>query len=70
MFEGFDDLVALRGGRGDFEHQLPDRVAAVGEVVDDAAQRSAWVSKTKTRRDKLTADQLAALAQLGVDWAG
>lgn len=28
-----------------------------------------WVSNTKSRRDKLTADQLAALAQLGADWA-
>ncbi|MFG2489122.1 hypothetical protein ACGFSI_41090 [Streptomyces virginiae] len=26
-------------------------------------------STTKSRRDKLTADQLAALAKLGVDWA-
>lgn len=26
-------------GRGDFEHQLPDRARAGGEVVDDAAQR-------------------------------
>ncbi|MFE6855316.1 helicase associated domain-containing protein, partial [Streptomyces sp. NPDC057674] len=29
-----------------------------------------WVSNTKSRRDKLTADQLAALAALGMDWAG
>ncbi|MEV8118564.1 helicase [Streptomyces xiamenensis] len=28
-----------------------------------------WVSNTKSRRDKLTADQLAALTKLGVDWA-
>ncbi|RPK27537.1 hypothetical protein EES37_36585 [Streptomyces sp. ADI91-18] len=28
-----------------------------------------WVTNTKTRRDKLTADQLSALAKLGVDWA-
>ncbi|WP_375957857.1 helicase associated domain-containing protein [Streptomyces sp. NPDC056401] len=28
-----------------------------------------WVSNTKSRRDKLTADQLAALGALGVDWA-
>ncbi|WP_371681519.1 helicase [Streptomyces sp. NBC_01276] len=27
------------------------------------------VSHTKSRRDKLTADQLAALAKLGADWA-
>lgn len=28
-----------------------------------------WVSNTKSRRDKLSAEQLAALAELGVDWA-
>ncbi|MFE8991218.1 Helicase associated domain protein [Streptomyces collinus] len=28
-----------------------------------------WISNTKTRRDKLTHDQRAALAQLGIDWA-
>lgn len=28
-----------------------------------------WVSNTKSRRDKLTAEQLAALAALGVQWA-
>ncbi|MEK0098573.1 hypothetical protein WDA79_08690 [Streptomyces sp. A475] len=28
-----------------------------------------WISNTKTRRDKLSAEQLAALAALGVDWA-
>lgn len=28
-----------------------------------------WVSHTESRRDKLTADQLASLAELGMDWA-
>lgn len=28
-----------------------------------------WVSDTKTRRDKLTQEQRAALAKLGVEWA-
>ncbi|MFI6006411.1 helicase associated domain-containing protein [Streptomyces sp. NPDC051366] len=28
-----------------------------------------WVSNTRARRDKLTADQLAALREVGVDWA-
>ncbi|WP_405606871.1 Helicase associated domain protein [Streptomyces sp. NBC_01508] len=28
-----------------------------------------WISNTKTRRDKLTQEQRAALAELGVDWA-
>ncbi|MYS13687.1 helicase associated domain-containing protein, partial [Streptomyces sp. SID4982] len=29
-----------------------------------------WISNTKTRRDKLNAEQRAALAALGVEWAG
>jgi hypothetical protein len=29
-----------------------------------------WLSNTKSRRDKLAAEQLAALAALGMDWAG
>nr|WP_258177334.1 hypothetical protein [Streptomyces solincola] len=29
-----------------------------------------WLSNTKSRRDKLTAQQLAALAALGMEWAG
>ncbi|MFE3687777.1 helicase associated domain-containing protein, partial [Streptomyces sp. NPDC059095] len=29
-----------------------------------------WLSNTKSRRDKLTADQHAALTKLGMDWAG
>ncbi|MEU2995469.1 hypothetical protein ACPCAJ_35730 [Streptomyces griseoincarnatus] len=28
-----------------------------------------WISNTKSRRDRLDADQLAALAKLGIDWA-
>jgi hypothetical protein len=28
-----------------------------------------WVSNTKTRRHKLTQDQLAALRELGMEWA-
>ncbi len=50
VVEGFADLLAQQRqdvggggvgevGRGDFEHQLPDRVRAGGEVVDDTAQR-------------------------------
>ncbi|WP_370738586.1 helicase [Streptomyces sp. EN27] len=28
-----------------------------------------WIPNTKSRRDRLDADQLAALAELGMDWA-
>lgn len=43
-------------------------------AVDDEAEPvtvklGVWVSNTKTRRDKLTAEQLDALRKLGVQWA-
>lgn len=28
-----------------------------------------WISNTKSRRDKLTAEQLDTLRKLGMDWA-
>ncbi|PWI05655.1 helicase [Streptomyces sp. NWU339] len=28
-----------------------------------------WISNTKTRRDKLTPEQRAALTELGMQWA-
>ncbi|MET9967090.1 Helicase associated domain protein [Streptomyces sp. NPDC006356] len=43
-------------------------------VVDDGAEPvtvklGVWISNTKARRDKLTQEQRAALAELGVEWA-
>ncbi|MCX4632861.1 DEAD/DEAH box helicase, partial [Streptomyces sp. NBC_01443] len=46
-----------------------EAVAVEGEAEPVIVKLGVWVSNTKSRRDKLTADQLAALAQLGVDWA-
>ncbi len=46
-----------------------EEVAVEGEAEPVVVKLGVWVSNTKSRRDKLTADQLAALAQLGVDWA-
>lgn len=40
-----------------------------GETEPVVVKLGVWVSNTKSRRDKLTADQLAALATLGIDWA-
>ncbi|MFD3658851.1 helicase associated domain-containing protein, partial [Streptomyces sp. NPDC058620] len=50
------------------------RGAAVEIAVDDEAEPvvvklGVWVSNTKTRRDKLTQEQLDALAKLGINWA-
>ncbi|GLW04414.1 DEAD/DEAH box helicase [Streptomyces lavendulae] len=46
-----------------------EEIAVQGEAEPVTVKLGVWVSNTKTRRDKLTADQLAALAKLGVDWA-
>ncbi|MFJ4858692.1 Helicase associated domain protein [Streptomyces sp. NPDC088730] len=41
-----------------------------GEAEPVIVKLGVWVSNTKSRRDKLSAAQRAALATLGVDWAG
>ncbi|MFF7505276.1 Helicase associated domain protein [Streptomyces lavendulae] len=46
-----------------------EEIAVEDEAEPVVVKLGVWVSNTKTRRDKLTADQLAALAQLGVGWA-
>jgi hypothetical protein len=47
-----------------------ERIAVDGEAEPEAVKLGVWVSNTKSRRDRLDADQLAALAELGMDWAG
>ncbi|MEU0054723.1 Helicase associated domain protein [Streptomyces sp. NPDC006309] len=44
-------------------------VAVDGETEPVAVRLGVWLSNTKSRRDKLTAEQLAALAALGLEWA-
>ncbi|MGV9279806.1 Helicase associated domain protein [Streptomyces sp. NPDC003730] len=49
------------------------RGAVVAITIDDemdpvAVKLGVWVSNTKSRRDKLTQDQLDALRKLGIDW--
>ncbi|MFD5514078.1 Helicase associated domain protein [Streptomyces sp. NPDC127051] len=46
-----------------------EEIAVEGEAEPVVVKLGVWVSNTKSRRDKLTADQLAALSKLGVDWA-
>lgn len=38
------------------------------EREDGPVKRGVWISNTKTRRAKLTVDQLDRLAELGLDW--
>ncbi|WP_236260178.1 Helicase associated domain protein, partial [Streptomyces hygroscopicus] len=57
------------------EGQRPVPRSAVVEITVDgeaepvSVKLGVWLSNTKSRRDKLTADQLAALAALGLKWA-
>lgn len=44
-------------------------VAVDGETEAVTVRLGVWISNTKSRRDKLTADQHAALAELGVNWS-
>ncbi|MFJ3928530.1 Helicase associated domain protein [Streptomyces sp. NPDC090022] len=46
-----------------------EEITVEGEAEPVVVKLGVWVSNTKARRDKLTADQLDALAQLGVGWA-
>ncbi|MFJ2150985.1 helicase associated domain-containing protein [Streptomyces microflavus] len=43
------------------------KAAGASELVP--VRLGVWLSNTRTRRDRLTADQLDALAKLGMDWA-
>ncbi|MGW5135504.1 Helicase associated domain protein [Streptomyces sp. NPDC004135] len=44
-------------------------IEADGETEPVSVKLGVWVSNTKTRRDKLTPEQLHALRELGVEWA-
>ncbi|MER8098452.1 DEAD/DEAH box helicase [Streptomyces goshikiensis] len=46
-----------------------EEITVDGETEPVTVKLGVWVSNTKSRRDKLTADQHAALRELGVDWA-
>lgn len=46
-----------------------EEVAVEGEAEPVVVKLGVWVSNTKSRRHKLTTDQHASLAKLGVDWA-
>ncbi|MFK3736011.1 helicase associated domain-containing protein, partial [Streptomyces sp. NPDC088090] len=41
-----------------------------GETEPVPVKLGVWLSNTKSRRDKLTPEQRAALAALGMEWAG
>ncbi|MFF3305794.1 Helicase associated domain protein [Streptomyces sp. NPDC002908] len=45
-----------------------EEVAVEGEAEPVIVKLGVWVTNTKSRRDKLTQEQLAALAKLGIEW--
>ncbi|MFF3062392.1 helicase associated domain-containing protein, partial [Streptomyces sp. NPDC057909] len=45
-----------------------EETAVDGETEPMVVKLGVWVSNTKSRRDKLTAEQLDALRELGVEW--
>lgn len=61
------------GGTGRHGPARPARraveIAVDGGTEPVAVKLGVWVSNTKSRRDKLTAEQLDALRTLGVQWA-
>ncbi|MEW2516405.1 Helicase associated domain protein [Streptomyces sp. NPDC046870] len=46
-----------------------EEIAVDGEAKPVVVKLGVWVSNTKSRRDKLDQDQLAALRKLGMEWA-
>ncbi|MGW8955781.1 Helicase associated domain protein [Streptomyces sp. NPDC055709] len=46
-----------------------EQIAVDGETEPVTVKLGVWTSNTKSRRDKLTHEQLDALAELGIEWA-
>ncbi|WP_079042323.1 DEAD/DEAH box helicase [Streptomyces aureus] len=46
-----------------------EQIAVDGETEPAIVKLGVWISNTKSRRDRLDAEQLALLAELGMDWA-
>jgi len=46
-----------------------EEIAVDGEAEPVVVKLGVWISNTKSRRDKLTAEQRAALAELRMEWA-
>jgi hypothetical protein len=46
-----------------------EQITVNGEAEPVTVKLGVWISNTKSRRDRLTAEQLKALRELGVQWA-
>ncbi|MFD0154584.1 Helicase associated domain protein [Streptomyces sp. NPDC055721] len=67
--EALAQWVAREGADRPVPRAHGEQIAVQDEGEPVIVKLGVWVSNTKARRDKLTTDQLAALAKLGVDWA-
>ncbi|GAA3266472.1 helicase associated domain-containing protein [Streptomyces lavendulae] len=67
--EALTQWVAREGAHRPVPRAHGEEITVDGEAEPVVVKLGVWVSNTKTRRDKLTADQLDALRELGVDWA-
>ncbi|WP_405428460.1 Helicase associated domain protein [Streptomyces erythrochromogenes] len=47
-----------------------EEITVEGETEPVIVKLGVWFSNSKTRRNKLTQEQLDALQKLGVNWAG
>ncbi|MEW2267070.1 Helicase associated domain protein [Streptomyces sp. NPDC047853] len=56
-----------REGARPVPREHSEQITVNGEPV--TVKLGVWISNTKSRRNRLDADQLAALAELGMDWA-
>jgi hypothetical protein len=46
-----------------------EQITVDGETEPVTVKLGVWISNTKTRRDRLTPEQLDALRELGMQWA-
>ncbi|MER5728869.1 Helicase associated domain protein [Streptomyces sp. NPDC002138] len=67
--EALTQWVEREGAHRPVPRAHAEEITVKGETEPVTVKLGVWVSNTKSRRDKLTSDQLAALAKLGVDWA-
>jgi hypothetical protein len=58
-----------REGKTSVPRGHSEEITAEGEDKPVSVRLGVFLSNTKSRRDKLTAPQRAALAELGIDWA-
>jgi hypothetical protein len=61
--------VAREGADKPVPRAHSEEIAVDGETEPVSVKLGVWISNTKTRRDKLTPEQLDALRELGVEWA-